>query len=91
MTGYEIVTAFSPSGPSALASAQATCSSGKHVIGGGASIGGLINNVSSGDGTGPHLYQSAPSGQTGWTAAAVASQAYVGSFGITVFAICVDN
>jgi len=61
------------------------------VLGGGVSTFGTINNGGSADGTGPHVFQSNPNGQTGWAAAVISSQAYVGQFGISVYAVCVNQ
>jgi hypothetical protein len=67
---------------------SADCPSGKVVLGGGVGVGGLINNLTA-DGTGPHVYQSNPNGQTGWSAGVISSQAYAGQFSISIYAVCV--
>jgi hypothetical protein len=69
---------------------SANCPSGKIVLGGGVSVFGTINNLT-GDGTGPHVFQSSPNGQTSWSAAVIASQVYAGQFGISVYAVCVNQ
>jgi hypothetical protein len=69
----------------------ATCPAGKIVTGGGASVSGLINNAATADGTGPHPFQSSPSGTTGWSASYISSQAYAGQFAVSVYAICVNQ
>jgi hypothetical protein len=91
LAGYEIVTTNVPANGSALVQGSANCPSGKIVLGGGVSTFGTINNGGSADGTGPHVFQSNPNGQTGWSAAVIASQAYVGQFGISVYAVCVNQ
>jgi hypothetical protein len=91
MSGYEVVTATSESGTSNLAIATANCSAGKRVLGGGGSIFGTINQLSQ-DGGGPQLFQSAPTfSNDGWSAGAVSGQSYKGLFGITTYAICVNQ
>lgn len=89
MSGYQIVTTDVPPG-GAFLGGDANCPAGKVVTGGGVTVGGLINSGGTADGTGPHVWKSAPSGQSSWSAAVGASQSYAGSFGITVYAICVN-
>ncbi|HXK13713.1 MAG TPA: hypothetical protein VNH45_04185 [Gaiellaceae bacterium] len=91
LAGYEIVTTSVPANGTALVQGSANCPSGKIVLGGGVSTFGTINSGGSADGTGPHVFQSNPNGQTGWAAAVIASQAYVGLFGIEVYAVCVNQ
>ena len=57
----------------------------------GGKLYGLINNGATADGTGPHPFQSNPVGQTGWSAALIAAQAYSGQFAVSVYAICVNQ
>jgi len=91
MTGYEVVTATAQSGSSNVAVATANCSAGKRIIGGGASVFGTINSLSQ-DGGGPQLFESAPTNaNTAWVGGAVSGQSYAGLFGITTYAICVDQ
>jgi hypothetical protein len=70
---------------------QANCPAGKIAVGGGGRIVGLINTLAA-DGTGPHLTASNPiGGATGWEATAISSAAYNNQFGLSTFAICVNQ
>jgi len=90
LAGYEIVTTSVPANGTALVTGNANCPSGKIVLGGGVSVFGTINNLTA-DGTGPHVFQSGPTGQTSWSGGAISSQAYAGQFGMSVYAICVNQ
>lgn len=91
MAGYEVVTATDSGNNSNLAVATANCSAGKVVVGGGGSVFGTINSLSQ-DGGGPQLFESGPTaGNTAWVAGAISGQFYKGLFGITTYAICVDQ
>jgi hypothetical protein len=90
LAGYEIVTTSVPANGTALVTGNANCPSGKIVLGGGVGVFGTINNLTA-DGTGPHVFQSGPTGQTGWSGGAISSQAYAGQFGMSVYAICVNQ
>jgi Collagen triple helix repeat (20 copies) len=91
ITGYEVITATDQPASGNLAVATANCSAGKRVVGGGGSVFGTINMPTQ-DGGGPQLFESAPTASNdGWTAGAISGQLYAGQFGITTYAICVDQ
>jgi hypothetical protein len=89
VSGYQVVDAFVV-GTAQLVVGEAYCPNGKVPVGGGANIGGLINDTNNGqDGLGPHLFKSdIDTFGNGWVAGAIGATSYAKQFDLAIHVIC---